>query len=285
MKYKISELAKLLDVSTNTIRRYEKKGYFEAVPDDKSGYKYYEDDSVFNVINAKLLRKYGFSHEEIDIINDYNLDENIHCFEEKMKELDEKLAYYTYVRHRMKDDLVLMRKIQSRKEVYEAECTEMVYVLYSDGKKLLMEPERLQKIKEFLYDSPEVQRVYFISKEDFDNNTLILKRGWAIKDMHMEKYHMTESDYTVRYKAHRSVMQIVKVPLKTSEFETFSNDEIKNMLLKEHLEYINNNNLEIAGDIIAVVITKVKEEGKEVVYFLVSIPVDKCSGGGTDNEN
>lgn len=37
MKYKISELAKLLDVSTNTIRRYEKKGYFEAVPDDKSG--------------------------------------------------------------------------------------------------------------------------------------------------------------------------------------------------------------------------------------------------------
>lgn len=285
MKHKISELAKLLDVSTNTIRRYEKNGYCEAVKDDKSGYKYYDDDSVFDVINVKLLRKYGFSHEEIDVMNDYDLDENIQCFEEKMKELDEKLAYYSYVRHRMKDDIVLMKKIQIQKCVYERDCVELIYVLYNDGEKLLMEPERLQKVKEFMYGAPEVQRIYILSKEDFDNNRLVLKRGWSIKDVNMEKYHMAENNYTVRYKSHRSVMQIVKVPLKISELETFSSGEIKNMLLKNHLEYINNNNLVVAGDIISIVITKVKEDGKEVVYLLVSIPVDELSGGGTRNED
>lgn len=285
MKYKISELAKLLDVSTNTIRRYEKKGYFEAVKSDKSGYSYFDDDSVFDVINVKLLRKYGFSHEEIDIMNDYNLDESIYCFEEKIRELDEKLAYYTNLRHRMNDDLVLMRRIKDKKEIYDMDCVEMIYVLYNDGEKLLMESERLQKIKELLYHSPEVHRIYILSKEDIDNNKFVLKRGLAVKTKHMEKYHITESDYTVRYKSHRSVMHIVKLPLKACEFEVFSNDEIKNMLLKEQLEYISSNNLELAGDIIAVVITKVKEEGKEVVYFLVSIPVDNCSRRSTDNKD
>lgn len=31
MRYKISDLAKLLDVSTNTVRRYEDMGYISAV--------------------------------------------------------------------------------------------------------------------------------------------------------------------------------------------------------------------------------------------------------------
>ncbi len=47
------------------------------------------------------------------------------------------------------------------------------------------------------------------------------------------------------------------------------------MFLGKSLKYIKENNLVIAGDIIAVVITKVRENDKEFVYFLVSIPVDK----------
>ena len=54
MKYKISELAKLLGVSTNTVRRYEDMGYISAVRDEKSGYRYYNDDDIFSVMNAKL---------------------------------------------------------------------------------------------------------------------------------------------------------------------------------------------------------------------------------------
>lgn len=34
MRYKISDLAKLLDVSTNTVRRYEDMGYISAVRDE-----------------------------------------------------------------------------------------------------------------------------------------------------------------------------------------------------------------------------------------------------------
>lgn len=108
MKYKIGELAKLLNISTNTVRRYEQNGYIQAVRDANSGYRYHDDDGVFGITNAKLLRKYGFTHEEL---------------------------------HGMQQAAVFQ-------EVYEKDCVEQVYVLYKQGGKLLQEPERLEKVQE-----------------------------------------------------------------------------------------------------------------------------------------
>ena len=60
MKYKIGELAKLLNISTNTVRRYENQGYIHAVRNEDSGYRYYDEDGVFDITNIRLLRKYGY---------------------------------------------------------------------------------------------------------------------------------------------------------------------------------------------------------------------------------
>ena len=65
MKYKIGELAKLLNISTNTVRRYENQGYINAVRNEDSGYRYYDEDGVFDITNIRLLRKYGFPHEKL----------------------------------------------------------------------------------------------------------------------------------------------------------------------------------------------------------------------------
>ena len=53
MRYKISDLAKLLDVSTNTVRRYEDMGCGIGCSYENSGYRYYDDDGIFGVLNAK----------------------------------------------------------------------------------------------------------------------------------------------------------------------------------------------------------------------------------------
>ena len=74
MRYKISDLAKLLDVSTNTVRRYEDMGYISAVRDENSGYRYYDDDGIFGVLNAKMHVKYGFSHEQIAKMQHFSLE-------------------------------------------------------------------------------------------------------------------------------------------------------------------------------------------------------------------
>ena len=164
MRYKISDLAKLLDVSTNTVRRYEDMGYISAVRDENSGYRYYDDDGIFGVLNAKMHVKYGFSHEQIAKMQHFSLEQSIEAYKERMDEMDRQIAYMTYLRHRLKDDYVLMNKAAVNSDIYEKNSLDLRYVLYKYGEKLLQEPERLLQVKEFLYNSPELQHIFMIPK-------------------------------------------------------------------------------------------------------------------------
>ena len=99
MKYKIGELAKLLNISTNTVRRYENQGYIHAVRNEDSGYRYYDEDGVFDITNIRLLRKYGFPHEKLLEMQSYTIQEEIAAYQERMQQMDKEIAYMTYVRH------------------------------------------------------------------------------------------------------------------------------------------------------------------------------------------
>jgi DNA-binding transcriptional MerR regulator len=270
---KIGDLAKLLNVSTNTVRRYEDKGYLHAVRDENSGYRYYNDDGIFGITNAKLLRKYGFTHEELDKMKDYSLSQTIDAYMERMETMDKQIAYMTYVKHRMKDDLLLMQKAESLENVYEKDCIEQVLVIYKEGERLLQEKERLLKVQEFLYNSPEVQHVILIRKKYLDEGRVVISTGWAIKDMHMVKYNMTENDYTERYAQCPSLMGVVRVPATFEEMSVWPADKLKELILGKHLKYMEENNLAIAGDVLGIVITKVSEEGQGIIYLLVSVPI------------
>lgn len=279
MKYKISDLAKLLDVSTNTVRRYEEMGYIRSVRDEKSGYRYYNDDGVFGITDAKLMRKYGFSHEELDEMMNYNLSETIDAYEQKLNEMEAKIAYMSYVKHRMKDDLILMRRAESENGIYEKNCLELIYVLYKENGRLITEPGRLKKMQEFLYDSPEIQRVYILRKEDIENNNFRnINIGWSIKKMDMDKYGMVEDEYTEYYPSRKSLMGIAKLPIWQDEIDRYSEEEFKEMFLGKHLQYIEEHDMKIVGDVIAIVITKAVEGDMHMQYLLVSVPVElkKC---------
>lgn len=273
MRYKIGELAKLLNISTNTVRRYEDKGYIQSVRDENSGYRYYNDDGIFGINNAKLLRKYGFTHEELHEMQKYDINQTLEAYERRMQKMEEEIEYLTYVRHRMKDDYLLMQKAATYYEVYEKECVEQIYVLYKEGGKLLQEPERLCKVQEFLYKSPEVQHIYIVPKEDLENGRFTLCCGWSIKDMHMEKYHMTENKYTKRYQRSPSVMGVSKIPATLEELSGYPEGKLKNLLIGKHLQYMEQHKLQIAGDILGIVITRAVENGNEMLYLLMSIPV------------
>lgn len=119
MKYKIGELAKLLNISTNTVRRYENQGYIHAVRNEDSGYRYYDEDGVFDITNIRLLRKYGFPHEKLLEMQSYTIQEEIAAYQERMQQMDKEIAYMTYVRHRIKDDVLLMQKAAQMIDVYE----------------------------------------------------------------------------------------------------------------------------------------------------------------------
>ena len=255
MRYKISDLAKLLGVSTNTVRRYEDMGYISAVRDENSGYRYYDDDGVFGVLNAKMHIKYGFTHEQISKMQNYTLDETIEACQEHMQQMDRQIAYMTYLRHRLKDDCVLMNKAATNTDIYEKQSLPMYYVLYKNGGKLLQEPERLEQLSEFLYNSPEIQHIYIIPESEMKAGRFTVSCGYSIKEEHLEKYHLHINQYAQKYIPKPSVMGISKVPARLSSIYDYSQDEIKEIMIGRHLAYMKEHNLVLDGDITGMVIT------------------------------
>lgn len=274
MKYKISELSNLLNVSTNTVRRYEKLGYITSVRAKDSNYRYYCEDDIIKFMNARLLRKYGFSHTEIVKMQNLDMPELIFSYENRMEEMDKQISYLSNLRHRLKDDIVLMKKVDEFKQPgYIKDCVALSYVLYQSGENLLKESKRIMTVQDYLYLSPEVQRIYLIQKEDLENDKIVLNVGWAIKTADLDRYNIKENEYTKRYDKRKSLFSLAKIPVNTDKINKCNNEQLKEMLLKEPLQYMKAHNLKVDGDIIGIVITIVIEENEEMQYLLISIPI------------
>jgi DNA-binding transcriptional MerR regulator len=267
MKYKISELATVLNVTTNTIRRYEKMGYIKSKRYENSNYRYYNEDDLSTFMNVRLLRKYGFTHTEIGNMKNNDMAGLISEYERRMKKFDEQINYLTNLRHRLKDDLVLMKKAEEIKQLcYIRDCVDLSYVLYQRRDEILTEPQRITAIQDHLYLSPEVLRVYLIRKEDVENDRLILNAGVAVKTAHVDRYNIKQNEYTERYEKRKSLISVAKLPVNGEK-------NVKGDLLKEPFKYMQEHNLKMNGDIIGIVIANVIEDQQEMQYVLVGVPI------------
>jgi DNA-binding transcriptional MerR regulator len=274
MKYKISDLSNLLNVSTNTVRRYEKMGYITAKRSENSNYRYYSEDDITKFMTVRLLRKYGFTHTEVADMRSSEMPSLITAYENRIEKMDEQISYLTNLRHRLKDDLVLMKKVDVFKETgYIRDCVPLSYVLYQSGDKLLKESERIITLQDYLYLSPEVQRIYLIRKEEVEKDNIILNVGWAIKLAHLDRYKIKENEYTERYEKRKSLFSLAKLPVNTENTSKYTIARLKEVLLSEPLKYMQEHNLKIDGDIIGIVITIVIENNEEMQYILMSVPI------------
>lgn len=267
MKYKISELSNLLNVSTNTIRRYEKMGYITSKRSESSNYRYYTEEDLSTFISVRLLRKYGFTHPEISDMKKKKMTDLISIYEERLNRFDEQIRYLTNLRHRLKDDLVLMRKTNEfSQQFYKRESVAFSYVLYQSGEKILTEPKRILTIQDYIYKSPEVQRIYLIRREDVENGSMMVHAGWAVKLAHLERYKIMENEYSERYERRDSLITMVKLPVHE---EAIAKDE----MMREPLKYMQAHNLRMDGDMIGIIIANSMEDQQEFQHILVSVPI------------
>lgn len=274
MKYKISDLSNLLNVSTNTVRRYEDMGYISSERSEESGYRYYSEDDITKFMNARLLRKYGFKHTDISKMMNYDIHDLKNSYQERLEMMDEEIEYLKNLRHRLKDDLGLMSRIDIYQQPdYIKNCVALSYVLYQSGDKLLKERKRLNTVQDFLYLSPEVHRIYLIRKEDAELDNIVLNMGWAIKIVDLERFKIKENEYTERYDSRKSLLRLAKLPVNTDRINKCDNTQLKNILIREPMQYIHDHNLKLDGDIIGIAIAIVIENDEEMQYILLSLPI------------
>ena len=64
-KYKIGDVAKILGISTDLLRYYEKKGVVSPQKDARNDYRYYEVWDINFLLDCLWFKNFNFSIEEI----------------------------------------------------------------------------------------------------------------------------------------------------------------------------------------------------------------------------
>ncbi len=129
-RYTIGEVAALLNMSSQTLRFYDKSGI--VVPHDtdrKTGYRYYSYDQICYISRVKYLQRFGFRLEDIrDTLrtNDVNalkkllaqrrtaLQGEVEHLNGLLDELDWYIGYYDHIDYRDLDDLPYKSKEEER---------------------------------------------------------------------------------------------------------------------------------------------------------------------------
>ena len=253
VKYKTNDLAKVLGVTTNTIRRYEKNGYITPDKSVESGYRSYTQGDIIKIGLIRLLRKCGFTHQEIESFEGKSDTEIMEIAQIKLNELDEKIQRLKFLRHWLKDNIQMIDACKNLGEGFTVmDCPPVYYVLYSEGEKLLSEKERLKTISDFMYAAPEVQSIMYYRQEDLKKGNILPNLGWVIKEMDIDRvglHEMFENDkYILYYPMQKCVYGSFRYP------SEFINDFKKQTPYTEDFKrrkekFLNENNFCESGDI------------------------------------
>ncbi len=277
MKYKTSDLSKMLNVSANTIRRFAEKGYLSPQRDDDNQYRYFENSDVEKTTYISKYRKIGFGHEEIADMFQSDLFEKCAIYEKKMEELDKEIMRLKFHRHMLKDDINLIRRSKEYGEEFqEKDCVPLHYVSYKSDRKMSTDRQCIEEVHRFLYDFPEIRYIYIVRKEDILQRRIRYEEAIAIREDLVEYLGLDVSNEVIEYyPRHKSIMRVVRLPIDFRDENVMESYDVKALLYDNFFKFMNENGYILAGDAIGVKIGFSKEEGQEMQYILFSMPVEE----------
>ncbi len=275
MKYRTSDLSKMLDVSANTIRRFAEKGYLSPERNDENQYRYFGNGDVEKITYISKYRKIGFGHDEIAEMLNADVFDNCAMYQQKMEELDREIARLQSLRHMVKDDVNMMLGVKEYGNNFiERNSVAMHYVSYKVDDKIADSDNKQKQLHRFIYEFPEVEYIYIIRKEDILKRRVRCEEAIAIRSKLAYKRCIDLEDEAIEsYPETPSVLRIVRLPIDFMDRDPGEQEDIKKILYDDYFAYMEEHGYMVAGDAVGVKISFSKEEEQEWQYVVLGIPV------------
>ncbi len=271
MKYKIGDVAKILGISTDLLRYYEKKGVVHPVKDKNNDYRYYEAWDINFLLDCLWYKNFGFGIEEIShMVSDSSYEDITNAIDSKEKEIEETI-------YRQK---LLLRRIREHKRAlaqardYRGKCDirqspEIVRYLNRHNFIYDDDPAISRVTQSWLKFMPFVHRCFEIPKSDLPIDDGCGKNySWGLSlDMQYVKEFGVKSDPPAQH-----------LPSELSLHSVFTSTG-KDAFSPKHLQYIvdyaEKNGLKICGNARGNLLCSVFDGSDLSGYFEVWIPIEE----------
>ena len=178
-RYKISEIAKIFNISRQTLIFYHKKNILiPDIIDEENGYRYYSNEQIWDLFFLLTLKKAGFSLEEIKAYSEIkNSDKSIIFLENKINEINKKISELKKSKKTILKKLENIRDFSStstKEEEFKIEKIENIKWYSIDMKDETDEVEmatNYEKINSFAkkYSIDDIEYITMTNIKDIDN--------------------------------------------------------------------------------------------------------------------
>lgn len=114
-RFLIGELASIFDISTDTLRHYDKLKLLVPEKDPQTKYRYYNKKSMFKLSRILFLKDLDFTLQDIhDYLNQNDPDILIEMLDHKHKELDSKIQHLMNLKHKVNGKIELLEHAKTQ---------------------------------------------------------------------------------------------------------------------------------------------------------------------------
>ena len=271
MKYKIGDVSKILGISPDLLRYYQKKGVVSPTMGENNNYRYYDAWDINFLLDCLWFKSFGFGIEQTaKLVSDSTYENVLHDMREKHAEIEASLR---------REQMLLTRAGQyfdeiARTKTMLGKC-DLVYSpeIYLYLNRYNHDYENiagLQHISQrWLKYMPFMHRSFEIDRQDLENRTENYAWGFSITMDFVEKLGVPLEPPVVHYPSEPSVHAIFRSSGKTG----FSPKHLAFVM-----DFVRQNGLTVAGSARGNLVCSVMEEGRLTGYFEVWLPVKPKDG-------
>lgn len=266
--YKIGEIAKMLGISSETIRNYEKKGLIKPYKEEESRYRFYDIIQINYLMSLQRLQKFGYTLHEI---GDIMKTESIPEMEESLREKEKRIlreAFYTQLKlDSIHANLSCMRQAQNAKQGCFLGYRPALYRMnYQKNHELIQEEEVQNELMKWLKYSDLTFMSGSVSLEHLIHGENEFDFGFCIDKKTAEFLEIKESEVVKFYKSCPAIIFYYEAKANIDFQET----------VKMLLDFAKENHLVIDGESVSrVLLARWKDEESYFISHLVWVPYKK----------
>ena len=201
-KNTIGNISSLLNISAESIRKYQKRGIINLDIDESNGYRYFNLSSINKLLRFTFYKKCGFSGETANnLLNTESLEDIYDSVSDQIVNLEKEITLAKLKIERLEELREALDNIDTYKnKVVECDMSSFYYVKYYKDGEVVMENKKainnMVNLMPFATPSP----VFRIEEIDNLEYGLIIDEKYMFDDKYkvgLEKFEGSKALYTI----------------------------------------------------------------------------------------
>ena len=267
MKYKIGDVAKILGISPDLLRYYQKMGVVAPTTGENNNYRYYDAWDINFLIDCLWFKNFGFGIEQTaKLVTHSSYEDVLADMHARRDEIEASIRREQMLLERADQYFAAMERIRTTM----GQC-DLVYSpeFYRYLNRYNYDYEHISELQElshkWLQYMPFVNRCFEITQADLEENTDNYAWGFAMGMDYVKKLQVPLTPPVIHLKSQPSVHAL---------FTSSGKTDFSPRHLQFVMDYVQENNLVITGNARGILICSVMDEGRLTGFFEVWIPVE-----------